>query len=320
VSNRPRVFITRPIPDANVAKLRETCDVEMWHTSAVSAPTAEKIGTLDGLMTYGHELITDDMMAKAPDLKVIANVGVGYDHIDAAAARARGIEVGNTPGVLSDATADMTFALLLAAARNVVPGNRLVQAGDWQYYDPNILWGQDVHGSTLGIVGMGRIGYAVAKRALGFDMKVLYNKRTRRPDWEAELGVEYAELDDLLSRSDFITLHPPMSDETRHLISTRELGLMKSRAVLVNIARGGVVDHDALYEAMRVGKIAAVALDVTDPEPIPADHPLLTLDNVLVVPHLGSATVQTRTKMVEMACENLLAGLGGEPLPYSVFG
>ncbi|MEO2006349.1 MAG: D-glycerate dehydrogenase [Candidatus Poribacteria bacterium] len=320
MSNRPRVFITRPIPDANVAKLRETCDVEMWHTSAVSAPTSEKIGALDGLMTYGHELITDDMMATASDLKVIANVGVGYDHIDADAARARGIEVGNTPGVLSDATADMTFALLLAAARNVVPGNRLVQAGDWQYYDPNILWGQDVHGSTLGIVGMGRIGYAVAKRALGFDMKVLYNKRTRRPDWEAELGVEYAELDDLLSRSDFITLHPPMSDETRHLISTRELGLMKSRAVLVNIARGGVVDHDALYEAMRVGKIAAVALDVTDPEPIPADHPLLTLDNVLVVPHLGSATVQTRTKMVEMACENLLAGLNGDPLPYSVFG
>jgi glyoxylate reductase len=313
------VFITRPIPDANVAKLRETCDVEMWHTSAVSAPTSEKIGALDGLMTYGHELITDDMMATASDLKVIANVGVGYDHIDAEAARARGIDVGNTPGVLSDATADMTFALLLAAARNVVPGNRLVQAGDWQYYDPNILWGQDVHGSTLGIVGMGRIGYAVAKRAVGFDMKVLYNKRTRRPDWEAELGVEYAELDDLLSRSDFITLHPPMSDETRHLISTRELGLMKSRAVLVNIARGGVVDHDALYEAMRVGKIAAVALDVTDPEPIPADHPLLTLDNVLVVPHLGSATVQTRTKMVEMACENLLAGLNGDPLPYSVF-
>lgn len=319
MSNRPRVFITRPIPDANVAKLRETCDVEMWHTSAVSAPTSEKIGALDGLMTYGHELITDDMMATASDLKVIANVGVGYDHIDAEAARARGIDVGNTPGVLSDATADMTFALLLAAARNVVPGNRLVQAGDWQYYDPNILWGQDVHGSTLGIVGMGRIGYAVAKRAVGFDMKVLYNKRTRRPDWEAELGVEYAELDDLLSRSDFITLHPPMSDETRHLISTRELGLMKSRAVLVNIARGGVVDHDALYEAMRVGKIAAVALDVTDPEPIPADHPLLTLDNVLVVPHLGSATVQTRTKMVEMACENLLAGLNGDPLPYSVF-
>ncbi len=318
-SNPPRVFITRPIPDEIVAELRETCDVEMWHTSAVSAPTAEKIGPLDGLMTYGHELITDEMMAAAPNLKVIANVGVGYDHIEAEAARARGIEVGNTPGVLSDATADMTFALLLAAARNVVPGNRLVQAGDWQYYDPNILWGQDVHGSTIGIVGMGRIGHAVAKRALGFDMKVLYNKRTRRPDWEAELGVEYAELDDLLSRSDFVTLHPPMSDETRHLIGTRELGLMKSRAVLVNIARGGVVDHDALYEAMRVGKITAVALDVTEPEPIPADHPLLTLDNVLVVPHLGSATVQTRTKMVQMARDNLLAGLNGRPLPYSVF-
>ncbi len=318
--DKPRVFITRPIPDEVVAELRETCDVEMWHTSAVSAPTAEKIGALDGLMTYGHELITDEMMASAPGLKVIANVGVGYDHIDANAARARGIEVGNTPGVLSDATADMTFALLLAAARNVVPGNRHVQAGDWQYYDPNILWGQDVHGSTIGIVGMGRIGYAVAKRALGFDMKVLYNKRTRRTDWEDELGMEYAELDDLLTRSDFVTLHPPMSDETRNLIGARELGLMKSRAVLVNIARGGVVDHDALYEAMSEGQITAAALDVTEPEPIPADHPLLSLDNVLVVPHLGSATVQTRTKMVRMAAENLLAGLSGEALPYSVFG
>ena len=161
---------------------------------------------------------------------------------------------------------------------------------------------------------MGRIGYAVAKRALGFDMKVLYNKRTRRPDWEAELGIEYAELDDLLARSDFVTLHPPMSDETRHLIGTRELGLMKQRAVLVNIARGGVVDHDALYEAMRVGKITAVALDVTEPEPLPRDHPLLELENVVIMPHLGSATRQTRLAMAQLTADNLLAGLEGRDL------
>ncbi|MDA1192673.1 MAG: D-glycerate dehydrogenase, partial [Candidatus Poribacteria bacterium] len=295
--NKPNVFISRPIPGEIVARLRETCDIDLWHTSAQSPPIADRIAALDGLMTYGHEPVTDAMMATASNLKVISNIGVGIDHIDKEAARRRGIAVGNTPGILSDATADMTFALLLASARTVVPSNRYVQRGEWMYYDPNIFWGHDVHGMTIGIVGMGRIGYAVAKRAQGFDMKVLYHKRTRREDWERELGMTYADLDTLLRESDFVTLHTPMSPETRHLIGARELGLMKPTVTLVNVARGGVVDHDALYNALKNGSIRAAALDVTDPEPINTDHPLLALENCLIVPHLGSATVHTRTKM-----------------------
>ena len=169
MSEKPRVFITRPIPDQILSKLEEICDVEMWHTSEIPAPTTEKIHELDGLLTYGHEPITDEMMASAPNLKVISNMGVGYDHIDTVAAKSRGIEVGNTPDVLSDTTADMTFALLLSTARNVVPSNGFVRSRQWTFYDPNIFWGQEIHHATIGIVGMGRIGYAVAKRALGFD-------------------------------------------------------------------------------------------------------------------------------------------------------
>jgi len=258
-------------------------------------------------------------MASAPNLKVISNMGVGYDHIDTVAAKSRGIEVGNTPGVLSDTTADMTFALLLGAARNVVPSNGFVRSRKWTFYDPNIFWGQEIHHATIGIVGMGRIGYAVAKRALGFDMKVLYFKRNRRADWEEELGIEYATLDRLLESSDFVTLHPPMSSETHHLIGKKELVMMKPNAILVNIARGGVVDHDALYHALVNGEIAGAALDVTEPEPINTNHPLLSLDNILICPHLGSATVQTRMKMAQMAHDNLISGLNGDLLPYSVF-
>ena len=317
---KPRVFITRPIPDQILSKLEEICDVEMWHTSEIPAPTTEKIHKLDGLLTYGHEPITDEMMASAPNLKVISNMGVGYDHIDTVAAKSRGIEVGNTPDVLSDTTADMTFALLLGAARNVVPSNGFVRSRKWTFYDPNIFWGQEIHHATIGIVGMGRIGYAVAKRALGFDMKVLYFKRNRRADWEEELGIEYATLDRLLESSDFVTLHPPMSSETHHLIGKKELVMMKPNAILVNIARGGVVDHDALYHALVNGEIAGAALDVTEPEPINTNHPLLSLDNILICPHLGSATVQTRMKMAQMAHDNLISGLNGDLLPYSVFG
>ena len=316
---KPRVFITRPIPDQILSKLEEICDVEMWHTSEIPAPTTEKIHALDGLLTYGHEPITDEMMASAPNLKVISNMGVGYDHIDTIAAKSRGIEVGNTPGVLSDTTADMTFALLLSIARNVVPSNGFVRSREWTFYDPNIFWGQEIHHATIGIVGMGRIGYAVAKRALGFDMKVLYFKRNRRADWEEELEIEYSTLDRLLESSDFVTLHPPMSSETHHLIGKKELQRMKPTAILINIARGGVVDHDALYHALVSGEISGAALDVTEPEPINTNHPLLSLDNILICPHLGSATIQTRMKMAQMAHDNLISGLNGDPLPYSVF-
>ncbi len=314
-----KIFITRPIPEEIVEKLAAECDIDMWHTSAILPPIAAKIPPLDGLMTYGHEPVSPEMIATAPNLKAISVVGVGYDHVHVEACRARGIAVGHTPGVLSDTTADMTMALLLAAARNIVPAYNHVQVSkQWEYYDPNILWGTDVHHATLGIVGMGRIGHAVAKRAKGFDMRVLYYKRERRPDWERELGVEYARFEDLLQASDFVTLHVPLTEETTHLIGKAELTLMKNTAILVNIARGPVVDHSALYDALQEGQIAGAAVDVTEPEPINTDHPLLSLDNVLIAPHLGSATVQTRMKMATMAMENLLAGLKGEQLPYGV--
>ena len=316
---KPKVFITRPLPDNILERIKTECEVDMWHTSAILPPIAEKIVGLDGLITYGHELVTEEMIATAPNLKVIAVVGIGYDHVDVNAAKARGIAVGNTPDVLSETTADTTFALLLAVARKIPSANDYVQSKQWTYYDPNILWGYDLHHATIGIVGMGRIGYEVAKRALGFDMRVLYYKRNRREDWETELGVEYATFDRLLEESDFVTLHVPMTPETHNLIGAAELEKMKSTAILVNIARGPVVDSKALYEALRDGEIAGAALDVTHPEPLPTDDPLLTLDNVLICPHLGSATVQTRTRMMQMATENLFAGLKGEPLPYSVY-
>ena len=317
--SRFKVFITRPIPEEIRAKIAAECDVDMWHTSAILPPIAEKIPPLDGLMTYGHEPVSPEMIASAPNLKAISVVGVGYDHVHVDACKARGIAVGHTPGVLSDTTADMTMALLLAAARNIVPAYNHVQvAKEWKYYDPNILWGTDVHHSTLGIVGMGRIGYAVAKRARAFDMRVLYYKRERRPDWEQELGVEYVDMENLLEASDFVTLHVPLTEATTHLIGKAELGLMKKTAILINIARGPVVDHYALSDALKSGQIAGAAVDVTEPEPINTDHPLLALDNVIIAPHLGSATVQTRMKMATMAMENLLAGLKGEQLPYGV--
>ena len=312
-----KVFITRPVREKIRAKIAAECEVDMWHTSAILPPTAERIPPLDGLMTYGHELITPEMIATSPNLKVISVVGVGYDHVHVETCRERGIAVGHTPGVLSDTTADMTMALLLAASRNVVPADKYVQAKQWLYYDPNILWGYDVHHATLGIVGMGRIGQAVAKRALAFDMRVLYYKRERRHDWEEELGVEYADMEQLLSTSDFVTLHVPLTEETTHMIGKAELELMKDTAILVNIARGPVVDHYALYDALKEGQIAGAALDVTEPEPLNTDHPLLSLDNLIIAPHLGSATIQTRMKMMTMSMENLLAGLKGEQLPYA---
>ena len=311
-----KVFITRPIPEEIRAKIAAASEVDMWHTSAMLPPIAEKIPPLDGLMTYGHEPVSPEMIATAPNLKVVSVVGVGYDHVHVEACRERGIGIGHTPGVLSDTTADMTMALLLAASRNIVPADKHVQTKHWLYYDPNILWGYDVHHATIGIVGMGRIGYAVAKRALAFDMRVLYYKRERRRDWEEELGIEYVDMEQLLRDSDFVTLHVPLTEETTHMIGKAELELMKSTAILVNIARGPVVDHYALYDALTERQIAGAALDVTEPEPLNTDHPLLGLNNVIIAPHLGSATIQTRMKMMTMAMENLIAGLKRERLPY----
>jgi glyoxylate reductase len=250
---------------------------------------------------------------------VISNYAVGYDNVDLAAATVRGIPVGNTPGVLTETTADMAFALLMAAARRVVEGAEYARAGRWRTWGPTLLLGHDVHGATLGIVGMGRIGQAVTRRASGFEMRVVYFD----PYCDSGKGpfVDVAvrcSLDELLAEADFISLHVPLSKETYHLIDANALAKTKPTAVLINTSRGPVVDHDALYEALVAGRIAYAALDVTEPEPLPADHRLLTLPNCLVVPHIASASWATRTRMAVMAAENLLAGLRGERLPHCV--
>jgi glyoxylate reductase len=300
------------LPTALIERLGPTIEVLPWDTS----PNSDALPRVVGMITYGHPLVDGPFMDRMPHLKVISNHGVGVDHIDLAAAQARGIPVGNTPGCLDAATADMTMALMLAAARNVVVGDRFARGPEFTHYDPAILIGQEVTGSTLGIIGMGRIGKQVARRARGFDMQLLYHNRRRDVAAEAELGAAYASFDELLSRSDFISLNCPLTPETTGLISTAQFARMKQSAILINISRGPVVDGEALYEALASRRIAAAAIDVTAPEPLPRDHKLLSLENLVITPHLGSASNRTRQRMVEMTVENLLAGLEGRELPY----
>ncbi len=299
-----------------VPMIAERCRVVRWHSDD-DAWRAELPG-IDGIYTYAHVTVTAGLMEATPRLKVISNFGVGCDHIDLAAAEERGIPVGNTPHVLDGATADITFALLLAGARNIVTGDHFARGPDFLEYDPSFMLGQEVHHQTLGIIGLGNIGYQVARRAQGFDMTVLYHNRNRNRKAETDLGVRYATLDELLAQSDFVALNMPLTDQTRGMIGARELGLMKESAVLVNAARGAVIDHDALLDAMRAGKLHCAAVDVTEPEPLPRDHPLLELDNVIVIPHLGSATEQTRQAMSDLSVRNLLAGLEGRELPNRI--
>ena len=272
---------------------------------------------IEAFLTYGHPHTDSKLMDKMPRLKVISNFGVGVDHIDVAAARKRGIPVGNTPNLLDGATADMTFALLMAAARRIVTGDRFARSNEFTHYDPSILHGYEVQGTTIGIVGMGSIGKQVAKRALGFDMNIIYHNRKPDPD-DVNYEAKYVSLITLLESSDFVTLNCPLTDETQGLISESTLKIMKSNAILINLARGGVVDHNALYKALRNNWIAAAALDVTDPEPLPRNHPLLQLDNLVIAPHLGSATSLTRQRMARRTVDNLKAGLGDKSLVTSV--
>lgn len=274
--------------------------------------------SLEGLFIYGHPRVDDALLERLPGLKVISNHGVGVDHIDVAVAAARSIPVGNTPGVLDGAVADMAMALMLAAARRLPEGARHARSADFTHFDPNLFWGRDVHGSTLGIIGLGNIGYQIARRAHGFDMRILYHNRRRREDLEAKIAARYAPFETLLEQSDFVVLVVPLSTSTRGLIGAAQLARMKPTGTLINVARGAVVDTDALTEAMQARRIFAAALDVTEPEPLPRDHPLLRLDNVIILPHLGSATVQTRERMSQLAVENLLCGLRGDPLRQQV--
>ncbi|GAB4516485.1 MAG: D-glycerate dehydrogenase [Anaerolineae bacterium] len=299
--------------------LQTVGEVRVWPDELPPAPERLRLelADADAVLSLLTDRIDAAVMDAAPQLKVISNFAVGYDNIDVAAATARGIPVGNTPGVLTETSADTAFALLMAAARRIGEAERYVHNGLWRTWSPTLLLGQDVHGATLGIIGLGRIGQAVARRAQGFGMRVLYHGGSDTAAAQA-LGAEARTLDDLLRESDFISLHVPYKPETHHLINARALALMKPTAILINTARGGVVDSAALYEALASGQLAYAALDVTDPEPIPLDDPLLTLENCFIVPHIGSASVATRNKMAAMAAQNLIAGLHGERLPHCV--
>jgi glyoxylate reductase len=318
LSARPAVYVTRRIPEIGMQMIGEACEVRCWEGELPPPKTVllDRLADCAGLLCLLTDPVDGEVIAAGPHLRVISQYAVGVDNIDLRAATERGIPVGHTPGVLTEATADLAFSLLLAAARRIGEGIATVRAGRWRTWEPLGLLGKDVWGATLGIVGLGRVGAAVARRAQGFRMRVLYRDQVRRRDVEKELGLEAVSLDELLAESDFVSLHCPLTPETHHLIDAQALRQMKPTAILVNTARGPVVHTDDLARALREHWIAGAALDVTDPEPLPPEHPLAALPNCIVVPHIGSATVETRERMAVMAADNLLAGLRGARLPY----
>jgi len=315
----PRVFLTRVLPEAARAPLLAApIALDVWPEPGPPPYEAlcERVAGCDGLLCLLTDRIDAALLeAAGPGLRVVSQMAVGVDNIDLAACTARGIPVGHTPGVLTEATADLTLALMLATARRLVEAANDVRAGRWRTWDPLGWVGPDLHGSTVGIIGLGRIGAAVARRLAGFGVTLLYHNPRPSP-LAADLGATWVDFAELLARSDFISLHCPYSAATHHLIDASALAQMKPAAVLINTARGGVVDQTALVEALASGRIAAAGLDVTTPEPLPPHHPLLALPNVVVLPHIGSASLPTRVRMAEMAVENLLAGLAGRALPH----
>lgn len=315
-----KVFVSRKIAREAIDMLTRYAEVDVWEGEH-EAPREEllrRIADVDGIILWGEDKIDGPAMDAAPKLKLIANVSVGYDNIDIEAAAKRGVMASNTPGVVTDSTADLTFALMLAIARRLVEMGNLTARGEWKLWGPLDMLGRDVHHKTLGIIGLGRIGAAVAQRAQGFSMKVVYYDAVRRPD-EAELGVEYiGDIPALLGISDFVSIHVPLSQETRYLIGAKELSFMKPTAILINASRGKVVDQKALYEALKQKQIWGAAIDVTEEEPIPKDDPLLTLDNIIITPHIGTQTEETAVKMSILAVENMLACLKGNPVPNCV--
>jgi glyoxylate reductase len=315
---QPKVFVTRIIPETGLARIRAETDAEVW-TDPLPPPAAvlkQKIAACDGLVSLLTDTLNGPVLDLAPRLKVISNYAVGFNNIDVAAATERGIAVGNTPGVLTDATADMAFCLLIAAARRVVEGHQYSLSGKWKTWEPLGHLGQDLQRRTVGIVGIGRIGYAMAKRCrFGWDMRVLYHDVRQSPQAETEMGAQRVDFDTLLRESDFISLHTDLNEQTRGMFGAEQFRKMKPTAILVNTARGPLVDQKALAEALKAKTIFAAGLDVTDPEPPAPDDPLLKLPNVVVAPHIASATVQTRDAMARICADNLLAGLRGEKLP-----
>ncbi len=305
-----QVLTDSALPPDMAGMVVDSCDVHIWDLTADDPILAQ----IEGFIVYGHPIVPGSLMDKMPKLRCLSNFGVGVDHINLEDAKARGLPVGFTPGFVNGVTADMAFAMLMAIGRNIIQGWRHARGPDYLAYDANILHGHEIYGSTLGIVGMGRVGREIARRAVGFDMNVLYHNRNPSPD-AAELNASYRTLEGLLNEADFVVLSVPMSPQTLHLIGAAELARMKETAYLVNVARGGVVDHDALVDALRRNEIAGAIMDVTDPEPLPRNHPLLRLDNCVILPHLGSASRQSRYRMARRTVDNLLAGLCGEEMP-----
>ena len=317
---KPRILVTRRIPDAGLSLIESSCDTRVFpgDLPPVREELIDLVPGIDGLLCLLSDPIDRRVIEAAGDnLKVISSYAVGFDNIAVDIATARGIPVGHTPGVLTETTADLAFSLLCSAARRIVEGERFAREGKWKTWGPTLLMGRDIHGATLGIMGMGSIGRAMARRGVGFGMRVIYHDTS-----PGEIGAQDIArpvfFDELLSESDFLSLHVPLTGDTRHIMDDKAFSKMKATAVLVNTARGGVVDHDALFNALKNGTIGYAALDVTEPEPLPPDHKLYTLPNCIVIPHLGSASVATRDVMAVMAAKNLLAGLSGERLPNCV--
>jgi glyoxylate reductase len=310
----PRVFVTRTLPGSGLERLRERAEVELW--PGPGAPPREALAAgvarAEGLLCLLTERVDAPLLAHAPRLRAISSCSVGLDHVDLAAATARRLPVGHTPGVLTDTTAELTIALLLAAARRVVEADRFVREGRWREWAPDLLLGRDLSGATLGVIGLGAIGRAVAVRARGLGMRVLGWNRTPR----ALAEVEAVALPELLARADFVSVHVALTDETRGLLDAAALARMRPGAVLVNVARGGIVDEEALAAALASGRLAGAALDVFAREPLPALSPLLAAPNLVLTPHIGSASVRTRTRMADLAVDNLLAALRGERMPH----
>ncbi len=318
----PTVFVARQIPQPGLEMLEKVARVRL-HSEPMPPTRQQLLGGVRGctgiLSLLSDRIDAEVFEAAGPELKVVSNFAVGYNNIDVAEAKRRGIAVGNTPDVLTDATADIAVALILAAARRLRESWQSAIGGGWKTWEPMGWIGMDLRGKTLGIVGMGRIGQATAERLVrGWGMKLLYTSRAPKPEIDQQLGGRHVELAELMSQSDFVSVHVALNAATRHLINAAMLERMKSTAVLVNTARGEVIDQAALVDALKSGKLFSAGLDVTDPEPLPTDHPLFALSNCLILPHIGSATVCARSAMSERAALNIIAGLDGKPLPYAV--
>ncbi|MED1560972.1 2-ketogluconate reductase [Alkalihalobacillus alcalophilus ATCC 27647 = CGMCC 1.3604] len=318
-----KILITRKVPEALLKRLYELPNVEVIMFDKEDEPMPREqllaeLKTADGVFSNLSDKLDREALEQAEYLKVISTLAVGYDNIDLEVAREKGIKIGHTPYVLTEATADLTFALLLATARNLPQGQQMIKNNEWSSWSPFGLTGKQVYGSKIGIIGMGRIGLSVARRAKGFSMDVLYHNRSRHEEAEKEVGAIYCSLDELLEQSDFVVLLAPGSKATYHMIGTEQFKKMKNTAYLINSSRGTNVDEKALYDALKTGEIKGAGLDVFEKEPISADHPLLELENVLAIPHIGSASIETRQEMVEVTVSNLINGLTGKELVYEV--